>query len=167
VVVDDERRHVRVNEAAVELLGAPVDELLRQGLEDYTPPEHWSRLDELWAEFRARGELEGDYEVLRADGSRRLIEFRATWDFGPGEHLIAARALHGTRARSTNGAVLTRREREVLQLAADGLSIREIAGRLVVSPGTVKTHFQNIYEKLAAHDRASAVAEGLRQSIIR
>jgi HD-GYP domain-containing protein (c-di-GMP phosphodiesterase class II)/DNA-binding CsgD family transcriptional regulator len=61
---------------------------------------------------------------------------------------------------------LTPREREVLQLAADGRSGRDIAGALVLSPGTVKTHFQNIYAKLGAHDRAAAVAAGLRRGII-
>jgi DNA-binding NarL/FixJ family response regulator len=55
-------------------------------------------------------------------------------------------------------SVLTRREREVLQLAADGLWSIAIAEALVVSPGTVKTHFQNIYAKLGAGNRASAVA---------
>ncbi len=58
------------------------------------------------------------------------------------------------------------REREVLQLAADGRSPREIAELLVVSPGTVKTHFQRIYAKLEARDRAAAVATGLRRGLI-
>jgi len=61
---------------------------------------------------------------------------------------------------------LTSREREVLQLAADGRSAAEIAQALVLSPGTVKTHFQNIYLKLGAHERASAVAVGLRSGLI-
>jgi DNA-binding NarL/FixJ family response regulator len=61
---------------------------------------------------------------------------------------------------------LTAREREVLQLAADGQSPPEIARILTVSPGTVKTHFQHIYKKLDAHDRASAVAQCLRGGLI-
>jgi PAS domain S-box-containing protein len=61
---------------------------------------------------------------------------------------------------------LTPRQLEVLQLAADGLSGRAIAERLVVSAATIKTHFANIYSKLEVSDRASAVATGLRQGLI-
>jgi DNA-binding NarL/FixJ family response regulator len=70
---------------------------------------------------------------------------------------------------STDGvalSVLTPREREVLQLAADGLSSTAIAEALVVSPGTVKTHFPNSYAKLGAGNRASAVAIGLRRGLL-
>jgi ATP/maltotriose-dependent transcriptional regulator MalT len=61
---------------------------------------------------------------------------------------------------------LTAREREVLQLAAEGRSTREIAQDLFVSPGTVKTHFHHIYEKLGVGCRASAVAKCLRSGLI-
>jgi DNA-binding CsgD family transcriptional regulator len=62
---------------------------------------------------------------------------------------------------------LTARELEILQLAADGLSGRRTAERLVVSPATVKTHFANNYEKLGASDRVAAVAHALRNGLIR
>jgi len=65
-------------------------------------------------------------------------------------------------AASTDGvalSVLTPREREVLQLAADGLSSTAIAEALVVSPGTVKTHFPNIYAKLGAELLSNVVDE--------
>ena len=61
---------------------------------------------------------------------------------------------------------LTPREIEVLQLAAHGESGRRIAERLLISPATVKTHFQNIYSKLGARDRAAAVAHALRSGVI-
>lgn len=61
---------------------------------------------------------------------------------------------------------LSAREREVLKLAAEGLSGPKIAQRLVVSPSTVKTHFENIYEKLGVSDRGGAVAVGLRMGLI-
>jgi PAS domain S-box-containing protein len=62
---------------------------------------------------------------------------------------------------------LSARELEVLRLASDGLSGPEIAERLVISPSTVKTHFENLYEKLGVSDRPSAVALALRRGLIR
>ncbi len=52
---------------------------------------------------------------------------------------------------------LTEREREVLQLFAQGLSNQEIADRLILSLGTVKAHSSNIYRKLDVRNRAQAV----------
>ncbi|MEW5660442.1 response regulator transcription factor, partial [Streptomyces cinereoruber] len=52
---------------------------------------------------------------------------------------------------------LTEREREVLGLVGAGLSNDEIAGRLVLSPATAKTHVSRIMTKLAVRDRAQLV----------
>lgn len=52
---------------------------------------------------------------------------------------------------------LTARETEILQLAASGISVAEIADRLCVSPNTVKTHLTHIYGKLGARGRTDAV----------
>jgi DNA-binding NarL/FixJ family response regulator len=55
-------------------------------------------------------------------------------------------------------AELTDRESEILRLVAHGLSNAEIAGRLVISPLTAKTHVSNVLRKLDCHDRAALVA---------
>jgi len=166
VVVDDERRCLHVNRPALRLLGAPRDVLLARRLEDFTPPEHLERLERSWEQFARARELHGAYELLRADGARTHVEFRATWGFGEGQHLIAAREVARPAAESDGRPGLTRREREVLQVASRGGSVRIIADALVLSTGTVKTHLQNIYGKLGVPDRASAVAEGLRRGLI-
>ena len=54
--------------------------------------------------------------------------------------------------------VLTRREIEISQLMTDGMTNGEIARRLVISEGTVKTHVSNILRKLRASNRAQAVS---------
>lgn len=61
---------------------------------------------------------------------------------------------------------LSGRETEVLRLAAHGHSGPEIAEILYVSSSTVKTHFENIYEKLGVNDRAAAVAQAIRIGLI-
>ncbi len=55
-------------------------------------------------------------------------------------------------------SLLSRREREVLLLLAEGLSNSQIADRLFVVPSTVKKHLNNIYEKLNLSSRAEAVS---------
>jgi RNA polymerase sigma factor (sigma-70 family) len=61
---------------------------------------------------------------------------------------------------------LTRREREVLRLLADGRSNEEIGTELQISPETVRTHVRKAMTKLEADTRTQAVAKALRQSII-
>lgn len=61
---------------------------------------------------------------------------------------------------------LTRRQLEVIGLAAQGCSGREIAQRLFISQTTVKSHFENVYAKFGVSDRASAVAEAMRYGFI-
>jgi two-component system nitrate/nitrite response regulator NarL len=65
-----------------------------------------------------------------------------------------------------SGPALTPRELEVLRLVAAGLSAPAIAAQLVVEPSTVKSHLQNLYEKLGVSDRAAAVAEGMRRGLV-
>ena len=61
---------------------------------------------------------------------------------------------------------LSQRELEVLRLIALGLSNREIAGKLVVGAGTVKTHINNIYRKLDVASRTQAVARARELSLL-
>jgi len=61
---------------------------------------------------------------------------------------------------------LSPREREVLALVAQGLSDREIAEQLIVSPHTVHRHVANIRHKLGVGSRASAVAEAARMGLL-
>jgi two-component system nitrate/nitrite response regulator NarL len=58
------------------------------------------------------------------------------------------------------------RELEILRLIAAGLASPEIADRLAIRPSTVKTHVQNVFEKLGVNDRAAAVAEAMRRGLV-
>ncbi len=61
---------------------------------------------------------------------------------------------------------LSKREREILQKVADGATTRLVASELGISPHTVKTHLERIFEKLGANDRAQAVAIAIRTGIV-
>jgi NarL family two-component system response regulator LiaR len=64
------------------------------------------------------------------------------------------------------GKDLTEREREVLTLMIEGLNNVQIAGRLTVSPSTIKSHVSNILSKLGVASRTEAVTLALRSGII-
>lgn len=63
------------------------------------------------------------------------------------------------------GLDLTEREREVLTLMIEGLNNTQIAGRLTVSPSTIKSHVSNILSKLGVASRTEAVTLALRNNL--
>jgi DNA-binding NarL/FixJ family response regulator len=69
-------------------------------------------------------------------------------------------------ADGPRAAPLSKREREILQKVADGSTTRQVATELGISPHTVKTHLERIFEKLGANDRAQAVAIAIRTGIV-
>jgi DNA-binding NarL/FixJ family response regulator len=74
-------------------------------------------------------------------------------------------ATHRAPPVSQVAAVITRRELEVLQLVADGLSNKEIGARLWITEGTVKNHVHNALEKLQLENRIQAAAYIVRQGL--
>jgi DNA-binding CsgD family transcriptional regulator len=104
-----------------------------------------------------------------------VLAFYGADHFGRSESLLRTLAVLGgeigrflgRRRAELEPRRLTDRELEVLALAAEGFSGPRIAERLFVSPATVKTHFDHIYEKLGVGDRAAAVAHALRTGLLR
>jgi DNA-binding NarL/FixJ family response regulator len=74
-----------------------------------------------------------------------------------------ARTASPEEARATP---LSKREREILQRVADGATTRQVASDLGISPHTVKTHLERIFEKLGANDRAQAVYIAFRLGLV-
>ena len=96
-------------------------------------------------------------ELLKA--VRHVAAGEALISPGATRRLIAQFAAWPERSRSAPDQLdeLTDREREVMALVAYGLTNREIAARLFVSPATAKTHVSRAMVKLHAHDRAQLV----------
>ncbi|MHB1192985.1 MAG: LuxR C-terminal-related transcriptional regulator [Longimicrobiales bacterium] len=75
---------------------------------------------------------------------------------------LARHAVDHPAPRSIGAVRMTKREREVVALVADGNSNKEIAKRLHLSTHTVKSHVRNILEKLALHSRLQLAAVALK-----
>lgn len=99
--------------------------------------------------------LEGRLHVELLEDTRRLVEAIAAFLRGPG------RAVN----RGTN-LPITKREQQVLELIAGGLSNQEIADSLVLSVRTVERHAANIYAKIGVSSRTEAVAYAFRNSAV-
>jgi len=73
--------------------------------------------------------------------------------------------LRNVSAPAQSGPGLTRRELEILQLVAEGLSNKEIGGILSITEGTVKNHVHNALEKLQLENRIQAAAYVVREGL--
>jgi HD-GYP domain-containing protein (c-di-GMP phosphodiesterase class II) len=100
------------------------------------------------------------------DPDRAAAELRAApLDRDAGEAVLAA-AGHRVARRREGPAGLTPREVEVLRLLARGLSNKEIAQRLSISPKTVGNHAEHIYAKIDAQSRAAAAFFAMQQGLL-
>jgi DNA-binding CsgD family transcriptional regulator len=174
VIVNSERRFIEANLPARLVARLSLDELRARSIDDVTPPHMIGAVERAWARLRDTGFVAAHFEVMRPDQSRFDILYYALANVVPGLHMAAfaptegpgGEVRHLDEAASDLSQSLTRRETELLRLAAEGLSGPELAKALVLSPATVNTHFKNIHEKLQVRTRAGAVAKAMRLGLI-
>ena len=80
---------------------------------------------------------------------------------------VVKQYVKGAKSTATGYERLSDREREVLKLLADGLALKEIAVKLVLSVKTVDAHKTNLMRKLDLHDRSELVKYAIQRKLIR
>lgn len=172
VMIDGDRRYLEANRAALEALALSLDELRTLRVDDLTPPHLHEVLEATMARMLETGSLTS-HEVDRPDGHYLGITYFAVANVLPARHVMGflppgwpVQPLDGDDAKPAGGSALTRRERQILALAANGLNGPRIAQELVLSTATVRTHFAHIYRKLGVPDRAAAIAKAMRLGLI-
>jgi DNA-binding NarL/FixJ family response regulator len=119
---------------------------------------------------------DGDEDVYRAlqAGARGYLLKDATTEelmeairaVARGERHIPAAVARRLADRAMAGPPLSEREVEVLRQVAAGLTNKEIASKLFIAEGTVKTHLNSIHDKLGVRDRTEAVMVAVRRGIL-
>ena len=135
----------------------------------------WSTQESLFSAIKAGAT---GYVLKERDDAEVLLSIRSILRGGaPIDPFIAREILkqiseaeepvqEQTAAESPEQSILTSREREILDLVAQGLSNREIAEQLFVSRYTVESHIKHIYRKLAVTKRTKAVSTARSMGIL-
>lgn len=81
---------------------------------------------------------------------------------------IAKKVLNMFRDQNikSDGYDLSDREKEILSLLVEGLSKKQIAGKIFLSHHTVDSHLRNIYAKLEVHSRSSAITKAIKEKLL-
>jgi DNA-binding CsgD family transcriptional regulator len=174
VLMDKDRRFRHANAAACMTLRLGLGDLLSRRVHDIVLPPAMTTYETAWAEMRDTGHVA--VEALGLEGGDKTpvtVAARGVAEAMPGLYLagFAPGTLSGDELGvfpddSRPATPLTSRELQLLQLAADGLCGPQIAEELVLSRATVRTHFENVYDKLDVHDRAGAVGKAMRLGLI-
>ena len=174
VMVDRERRYVEVNGPARLTFRLSLAEMRALRIDNLTPRQLLPEIEPTWARLEKTGCIAGMWAINGPDGGYLDIVYYGLSEALPGLRVIAFAPAGLTDAElgltdeggfELSGA-LTPRELDVLELAAQGLTTPQIADELVVSPATVKTHFENAYAKLRVRDRVAAVATAMRLGLM-
>jgi len=175
-LVDNERRVLAANLACRLLLRRTQAQMEGRLLDELVSSSGHRALLAEWGELMRAGRVLGFQTLTFRDGSQLRIVYCAVKDMLPYAHLVVGmpadwpddelwtREDHAPDAADNQG--VTRREREILALAALGADVNEIAEELTLATATVKTHLRNDYKKLGARNRAHAVAIALQRDML-
>jgi PAS domain S-box-containing protein len=169
VLVDARRRQVDANGAYLKLLGYTREAVIGTPVYTFVAGGPLASPEE-WDAAMASGRFSGETELVCANGSGVSVQWGASVEVVTGRRLVLFVVLStsrwGQRFRralpsESEPRTLTKREREIVALVAQGSSGPEIAGALHIAHDTVRTHVRNAMTKLGARSRAHLVAKAL------
>jgi PAS domain S-box-containing protein len=120
VIIDDDRRYIDVNEQATELFGLTREELIGKSIDTSAPGS--SKFKEAWQEIQTSKRDRGTARISRPDGTERLVEYAASADIVPGQHLVILRDVTDHRRRE-------RRFQALVEESSDVISVVDDSGR--------------------------------------
>jgi PAS domain S-box-containing protein len=166
IILDEHRRVIELNAAALALLGGSRMEVLGASMVDRVATSERGRAASAWYSLLRTGEAFGSRHLTRSDGSHVEVQFAASLTRIRGRLVALYVVLAADHASvpvggHSVGAALTLREREVVTLIALGLETADIGAQLYITQQTVKSHVRNAMRKLRAHTRAQLVAIAL------
>lgn len=97
VISDDDGRYIEANDSASELFGVPRRNLLGRRIEEFAPRDF--SFEDAWTTFRQSENERGEFPLIRPDGTERIVEYGASPEILPGEHLSILRDATERRER--------------------------------------------------------------------
>ena len=131
LIASDTGEYVGANDAACDLFGLSIDELLGAKVEDFVEPAVRDQTRLAWQAFLEQGEQEGEFPLYRPDGEMRNLEFKAKAGFLPGRHLSV---LHDVTERKRAEEGLRESEatlNAILNNLAEGVLVADTQGHVV------------------------------------
>jgi len=133
LIVDDSRRYVDGNPAACDLLGVDRAQISNFRIDDFAAPGRRADIEAAWESFLRHGAQKGEYELIRLDGTTRHVEFTATANFVPGQHLSSLRDVTDRKKAEANlltlsGRLLQVKDEEQRRIARD---LHDSAGQIL------------------------------------
>ena len=138
VIANDEGEIIDVNESATALFGCAEDELVGQSIRDFAPEDF--DFEEAWTEFNQSDQERGTFPLVRSDGRRRTVEYAATTDIYPGQHLSILRDITERMEREQELSSLKERYETLLEAAPEPVFVADArSGEIIETNAAAET----------------------------
>lgn len=122
VIADDDGRYLDANESATTLFGLTEEELLGRSIVEFAPEEF--DFDAAWSEFQNSERERGTFPLVRPDGTKRYVEYAATMNIVPGQHLSILRDITERRDRNQELQIRTKELQDIIDTVEGAIWVR-------------------------------------------